>query len=41
MLIREGYESDKDTEKTLCGEKVEFEVSGVVPPGAIVYCDNS
>lgn len=43
MLMRTEYESvwtDEETEETLCAEEVECEVSGVVPPGPIVYCDS-
>lgn len=43
MLMRTEYESvwtDKETEETLSAEEVEFEVSGVVPSGPIVYCDS-
>jgi len=42
MIMRAEHESVctvKDTETTLCAEKVELQVSGAVPLGAIVYCD--
>ena len=40
--MRPEYEcvwADKETEETLCADGVEWEVRGVVPPRAIVYCN--